>query len=182
MKNTGGKSHPAMEIRISGLADGEYSFDFQTPASELGLDAFEGDVDVRGTLRRVANQIFLNSTVRGLFLGECDRCLAETRQELEVPMNLYYHIVVAGERPQAGGEDPEIRTFHPDQDSIVLDDEVRQTLLLEVPLKTLCSDDCKGLCPGCGVDLNREECRCEGAEIDPRWAKLAEVFRNGGKE
>jgi uncharacterized protein len=64
-----------------------------------------------------------------------------------------------------------------DEEAIALDEEVRQLILLDVPLKHLCREDCRGICPGCGVDLNAAECTCTKAEIDPRWAKLSEVFR-----
>ncbi len=177
MSKTGGKRHPVMEIRISGLPDGEFPFEFDAPASEIDLESFKGNIQVRGTLRRVSSQLTLLARVHGTYVAECDRCLAETVSEIDVPMELYYHVTVPGERTAAGEEDTEIRLFQPDQDSIDLDEEVRQTLLLEVPLKTLCGPDCKGLCPGCGADLNREECRCTHDEIDPRWAKLAEAFK-----
>jgi uncharacterized protein len=47
--------------------------------------------------------------------------------------------------------------------------------LLELDTKNLCSDDCRGLCPGCGVNLNEGQCRCK-KEIDPRLAKLAQLL------
>jgi uncharacterized protein len=53
-----------------------------------------------------------------------------------------------------------------------IDDLVREVIILAVPLKPLCSEDCKGLCPICGTDLNRSQCSCVKKETDPRWDKL----------
>ena len=58
-----------------------------------------------------------------------------------------------------------------------LDEVVSTVLLLEMDTKNLCSDDCKGLCAGCGVNLNEESCRCK-PEVDPRLAALAQLLDN----
>jgi uncharacterized protein len=70
-----------------------------------------------------------------------------------------------------------MRWLQSDQETIVLDDEVRQSILLAIPLKALCREDCRGLCPECGADLNEDEGHSHGAEVDPRWAKLAELYK-----
>ena len=171
------RERPEMEIRISGLQDGDYPFSFEVPASDIELPRFDGNVSVQGTLRKVSTQFFITSVVAGELVGECDRCLAEIRRPVNVPMNLYYVVGLDSRSDSPAEVDAEMRSLHQEQDSIVLDDEVRQTLMLEVPLKMLCKEECAGLCSGCGADLNREECRCEEAPIDPRWAKLADVFR-----
>jgi uncharacterized protein len=113
----------------------------------------------------------------GTHIADCDRCLCELQEEIQSSLNLYYR-AAAGDAPHStgGDEDVETRSFNAEQESIVLDDEVRQTLLLGLPLKTLCRDDCRGLCSSCGADLNKDECNCEQETIDPRWQKLAELF------
>ncbi len=60
-----------------------------------------------------------------------------------------------------------------------LSDVLRQYLLTDEPLKTLCRSDCRGLCQECGADLNREKCKCDGPAIDPRWGALAELMPKG---
>jgi uncharacterized protein len=173
------KRRPAMEIAISSLSDGDHPFVFEVPAKEIGLDdSFLGNIKVEGTLRKVSKQIILDSTIHTTYQKECDRCLAEIGRAAEVPLELFYRTTVAGERArEEDGEDSDIRVINPDQDSIVLDEEVRQTTLLAIPLKMLCQEACKGLCAKCGADLNGEECRCEEPEIDPRWEKLADLLK-----
>ena len=56
-----------------------------------------------------------------------------------------------------------------------LDELMGEVFILNLDTKNLCSEDCKGICPGCGADLNKEACRCK-REIDPRLAKLAQLL------
>jgi uncharacterized protein len=56
-----------------------------------------------------------------------------------------------------------------------LSDALREAVLLEIPIKNLCAEDCRGLCPHCGVDRNRETCACEDAPVDQRWSALRNV-------
>ena len=84
-----------------------------------------------------------------------------------------------------GGEKPVVRQEKQDMendDIVLLDhDEVDladlagTAFILDMDTKTLCSEDCKGLCPGCGVNLNYEKCRCK-KEVDPRLAALAKLL------
>ena len=62
-----------------------------------------------------------------------------------------------------------------DGEGIELDDLVREELLLSVPVNVLCREDCRGLCPACGIDRNLSECQCQTDEVDSRWAKLKEL-------
>jgi len=52
---------------------------------------------------------------------------------------------------------------------------VREQILLALPSRRLCREECKGLCPTCGADLNAGRCDCEQREVDPRWSALAEL-------
>jgi uncharacterized protein len=181
MANGGTKERPVMELRISGMPDGEQPFSFEIDATEIDLPRFVDKVTVTGRLRKVSSQVFVQGEARGTFTGECDRCLAEVRRDVVTPLNLFFQ-VSPDARTARADEETDIQFIHPEQDVIVLDDEVRQTLLLEVPLKVLCTDECAGICPGCGANLNNEECRCEDAPIDPRWAKLAELYKKKDDE
>ncbi|MDD2499121.1 MAG: DUF177 domain-containing protein, partial [Desulfitobacteriaceae bacterium] len=63
-------------------------------------------------------------------------------------------------------------------DKIDILPQVLQTILLELPMKVLCREDCKGLCPVCGTNLNIKECRCERESIDPRLAALKNLLND----
>jgi len=60
-------------------------------------------------------------------------------------------------------------------EAITLEDVLKEQVLLATPVKSLCKEECKGLCPHCGRNRNEEECRCEAEFEDPRWAALGEI-------
>lgn len=62
-----------------------------------------------------------------------------------------------------------------DNGTVDLSELARETFILNMPSKTLCREDCRGLCSGCGVNLNYEKCRCK-KEVDPRLAALAKIL------
>ena len=74
----------------------------------------------------------------------------------------------------ANGESDDIVLLNKDGE-LEMDELMREVFLLEMDTKNLCSEECKGLCSGCGADLNVEPCRCK-KEIDPRLAKLAQLL------
>ena len=63
-----------------------------------------------------------------------------------------------------------------DQHVLDMSEVVRQYVLTEVPIKPLCREECPGLCPECGTNLNKEKCKCNPAPSDPRWGSLAELL------
>jgi uncharacterized protein len=106
----------------------------------------------------------------------CARCLDPVVQNLTRNFDLLY-------RPQgtdAGKEelsitaaDAEIGYYQ--GEGLQLEDVLREQVLLALPLKALCRDDCKGLCMHCGKSMNEEECSCAEPMEDPRWAALKEI-------
>jgi uncharacterized protein len=60
-------------------------------------------------------------------------------------------------------------------EGLLLEDALREQVLLALPIKAICRDDCKGLCPHCGRNLNTEQCSCAEPLEDPRWAALKDI-------
>lgn len=107
----------------------------------------------------------------------CDRCLEPFDRHLSVPVEVT--LSPADEVATEGEEDEEVELTEDDLnfsfyegDEIDLGDLIRQFLLLEVPIRHLCAEDCKGLCPHCGENLNHKKCDCRPARGDPRLAVL----------
>ena len=63
-----------------------------------------------------------------------------------------------------------------DQHILDMAEVVRQYVITAVPIKPLCCEECSGLCPECGANLNREKCKCDTASVDPRWGPLAALL------
>jgi uncharacterized protein len=61
--------------------------------------------------------------------------------------------------------------------TIKMDEAIKQLIYLSMPMKSLCRDDCKGICPNCGVNLNEETCQCENSITDPRFDKLKDLLK-----
>ena len=69
----------------------------------------------------------------------------------------------------------DIMFFSSDQNEIDISPALRDSIVLERPMKEICNKDCKGLCAGCGVNLNTSNCKCKKEEMDERWAPLKEI-------
>jgi uncharacterized protein len=66
-----------------------------------------------------------------------------------------------------------------DGEAIDVDEIVREQILLSVPDRALCDENCRGICLMCGTNLNAGSCECKSSEVDPRWAALKNL-KNGG--
>jgi len=110
----------------------------------------------------------------------CARCLEPVSQKLEPSFDIRYRPVAAICREE------EIKLAPDDADvgfytgaGLFLADILAEQVHLALPMKTLCREDCRGLCAGCGANLNRERCRCGPQAVDPRLAPLAALLGSG---
>ena len=104
----------------------------------------------------------------------CDRCL----MEVETPLKLTFHKEVDMKQTAEGriedlDETDFIIGYNLDVDKLVYSE-----ILVNWPMKTLCREDCKGICRKCGTNLNHGACGCDTVELDPRMAVIAEIFKN----
>ena len=148
------------------------TFQFEMDLSDLefsGRHPVSRPVVVEGQAYSSADVLLLDLTARSTLDAVCDRCGKEFLQDKEIP----YSCMLAEELQDE------------DNDEIVLLEEgkvdagdlARTAFILEMDTKTLCSEDCKGLCPRCGADLNLGPCSCK-KEADPRLAVLAKLLEN----
>ena len=108
----------------------------------------------------------------------CDRCLERYDAVLETRYEEEYRPRPAGAAAEAEPDDAgETRVAYYDDHRVDLREGVRQNLLLAMPAKQLCREDCRGLCPRCGRNLNEGPCDCPAEEGDPRLAALEEWLR-----
>ena len=126
-------------------------------------------VKAEGTVRNTAGVLVMKGKITTCIHGICDRCAAAFDRDLEIPIDAVLVTELANEE----NEDEWVFTL--EGDSADLEDIVRTVFVLNMDSKLLCSDDCKGLCCGCGKNLNFESCSCE-KEIDPRLAALRQLL------
>ena len=107
---------------------------------------------------------------------QCARCLEPVKQDVQRDFELLYRpLGVDAGRDELSVTDAEAEIGYYQGDGLLLEDVLREQVLLALPLKVTCGPDCKGLCPHCGKNLNQEQCSCSTAVEDPRWAALKEV-------
>ena len=159
-------------IHIPGSAK-DFSGELDLSMVELfGEKPFDRPIAISGTVRNMAGALELTGMARSVLDTRCDRCLRDIAVELSVPVKT----LLAEELSNA--DDPE------GDDIVLLDngqvdlDEIFTTAcILSLDSTHLCMEECKGLCPTCGKDLNEGPCSC-GKELDPRLAVLAKLLDN----
>ncbi len=107
------------------------------------------EVSVEGKIRNIAGVLTFKAEMKGRYDSVCDRCLAPAQVDLTAHVDTIFDGDCA--------KDDSV-TF--ENGKIDISKTVYDALALELPIRILCSEDCKGICPGCGADLNHEECRC----------------------
>ena len=109
--------------------------------------------------------------------GECSRCLAPIAIPTAIAFDEVYeqrYDVASGARLEDGDSDPE--AFAISRSHLIdITEGVRQYCEAAAPMQPLCSSECQGFCPSCGIDRNTGECACEPVASDPRWAALASL-------
>lgn len=117
------------------------------PLEAIGLTQndevyFVAPLDVQAKVNRVSDTVLANTKVHGKYRSVCARCLAEVERDWNG--NFLFDFSVDKQT-----------------EAVELDEDIRQEVLLNLPPRVLCKEDCKGICPGCGADLNTEQCRCD---------------------
>src|SRR5271166_2931100 len=106
----------------------------------------------------------------------CARCLEPVPQEVAREFELLYRPLGADAgRDELSVTDAEAEIGYYQGEGLLLEDVLREQVLLALPLKVTCSEDCRGLCLHCGKNLNEEQCSCVTAVVDPRWTALREI-------
>ncbi len=147
----------------------DYTVDFS--GEEVNYEhPFQTPVRVRGELANKADVFYLTAAVTAEIDTHCARCGVPVHREKDLDISLVIAQSVSNEE---GSDDIYVvagETFE-------LDDIIREELILNMDMVVLCKDECKGLCPKCGHNLNEGECGCDRTETDPRLAKLKQLLK-----
>ncbi|HEY4613075.1 MAG TPA: DUF177 domain-containing protein [Bacteroidota bacterium] len=164
-------------LNISKLSLGNHHHSLEAQPSNVGLDErFTRSVRVEAELEKSSGQVYVSVqfTTGGTFT--CDRCLDEFSKEVTGSYSVMY--VTVSRSVEGMEREGEAHVISPDTNMVDIGDDVRQYVILAMPQKLLCREDCAGLCPICGVNKNRATCSCRVEEIDPRWAVLKQIPKN----
>jgi uncharacterized protein len=172
-----------MKINISNLSEGVRDYHLTQKSEELGLDGtFSGEVQAWVTIEKIRHQFFLKAKVSAHAHLECARCLDPVERDFVSEFQTVY--VQNAEEYQGQNED-ELRILHHDTNIIDFSEDVKDFILLSIPLKIVCDESCQGLCPRCGrkiADGHSPECSLNETEIDSRWITLRELTQKKDTE
>jgi uncharacterized protein len=169
-----------MKLDVSHVPETGIEVSAELDASQIEISdaavALSADLRLEGRVLEAGEEMLLEGTLRGTFSLNCGRCLSSFSQPFEIEVSATYVNAVDTElEDPAENAPPEVTRIAFVGNEIDLASGVREDLLLNVPIKPLCSEDCHGLCPQCGVDLNEDECTCEKKPGDPRLAGLRDI-------
>lgn len=164
----------ALDLKRIFMNEGEsLDIDFtldMTDFSLYGSYPLKKPVSVKGVIKNRASVVSLNLNIDYEFFAPCDRCFKDT---------VHKHTVILDKMLAATLERQESDTIIlvPDM-KLDVEELVYSEVVLSLPTKHLCSEDCKGICASCGKNLNEGECGCQKEEVDPRLAALKELLKN----
>jgi len=148
----------------------------------------KGDAEVqsiRGTVKllRTDQGVWVSVVLDSEVLCACSRCLQECRQPIHMVIEEEARLGLGSYAGGGGGHDPD-EGLRIDRDHILdLTDTVSQYAALNQPMKPVCRDDCRGICPNCGADRNLFPCQCDSVARDSRWGDLLHLVpSNQSKE
>lgn len=171
-----------MRIQVKELAEGKGRFFHRYDPDELTLDdeharlieppIVEGRVYKSDQGYRVEGHLTARAAV------DCDRCL----NAVEIPVDTEFDVTyiaasnyLAAETPELHADDLDVSVFEGDE--LDVDDLVREQVFLSLPSRVLCTEQCHGICPECGANMNHDTCSCQISATDPRWDALRSLNR-----
>ncbi len=165
-----------MKILLSDITDEGLELDFEETVESEALKILS---PARVMLRvdKVGSEVFIRGEVKTEIGLQCGRCLRNFSSGIAAGINVVYHPVEelkGEERHEIKGD--ELDTGFYKGEELDLQELILEQILLSVPMKPLCSESCKGICPKCGTDLNVDMCACESREPDARLAVLKKLL------
>jgi uncharacterized protein len=175
-----------LDIKDLELCPLDFEEEFQPGAIDLGSEIRQSTpLKTSGRAEQVEehhgkHQIIKDIRLRGRLAAglelQCARCLDPVKQDVKREFELLYRpLGVDAGRDEISVTDAEAEIGYYQGEGILLEDVLREQVLLALPLKLVCREDCKGLCPQCGKNLNQDQCGCAAPVEDPRWNALKEI-------
>ena len=130
---------------------------------------FSSPVTVKGTIVGKSGYLQLTGKIFYHFSALCDRCEEPIEKDIEMPFS---HILVRSVSNEEGSDEYIVA----ENDALDLTALAEEDLLLSLPTKFLCKEDCRGLCQTCGKNLNQGPCGCKSHQIDPRLEVLKKLI------
>ncbi|MEO5356598.1 MAG: DUF177 domain-containing protein [Nitrospirae bacterium YQR-1] len=165
-----------MKVRVMDIPDEGMSLDIDMTVKMEGVET-RGPVKGRIYLQRNGTEVMVSGHT-GVLLGfQCGLCLTEFTSELSLDLNLLY----CPQRALETEDSVELTRGEMDLclysgDEIDITALLQEQIILNISISAVCSDTCRGLCPGCGINLNTESCNCKRVHEQERFFKLKDLL------
>jgi uncharacterized protein len=165
-----------MKLRIPDIPKEGLDLDIE---ESIDTDAVRSPVSARLRIDKAGSEIMVNGDLWAEISLTCSRCLKEFNGNLTVPVNVVYHPVEELKDEthlnEVKSEDLDLDFYSGEE--IDLLGLMKEQIELNLPMKPLCDEACKGICPKCGTDLNVKSCTCSVKDIDPRFESLKKLIQ-----
>lgn len=150
-----------------------FSDNFETNESLFNINSF------KGTIYPVNENFILTGNLNITIKDICDRCLKDFKENIEekILIEIVKENTTDTEAEEIELKDEDMGLYFVNEEFIDMEEIISQEAVLLRPIKRLCSQECKGLCPICGINLNHDTCSCK-QETDDRWADLKKLLEN----
>ena len=165
-----------MKIRVDNIPEEGWRITERVDPAQIEFDMpgyrLDEPLIFIGEAMRAGEDISLRGTLSGTVNPQCSRCLADFAMPVDLPMDVVY--VFREERPEKEDEtiEPHSNISYYEGDTLDLIKEIKDLLLVSLPIKPVCRADCKGLCLQCGADMNTAPCTCEQRPAASPFDKL----------
>jgi uncharacterized protein len=166
-----------MKVKVLELREGENLLELRETSASLDMgflsNAFKSEIPVKLWLHKRENEIVVRGTASLVVTEECSRCLESFDHKFDVQFEAFCDKIGARKGDEEARE-AEGETFTVSHDGKILElgPCLREAIVLSLPIRPLCKEDCKGLCPLCGRNLNEGSCNCQRDKFDARWNML----------
>jgi uncharacterized protein len=171
----------AFILNIKDLPEDVSRQEFAASPDEFSLD-YEGievtdDVHAYGDITKSNDQVIFRGEFSAPVRTLCSRCAEQFERDLESELVFVLSMVPEQEYEQLEDEQSEDFHFIP-EGTLEFDFSglIRDQIILALEMKPLCREECEGICPDCGKNLNYEECTCKDEKIDERWLPLKDLL------
>lgn len=167
-----------MIVNISEIGDGGLSLDLKKGPGWLGgsekseIASVDSDIEFHIDLVRTAGEVSVSGEIGFSAVARCSRCLGDVTVDTSLEVKLLLSPSDVEKKAESAG-DMDYETYR--GRTIDLNDYMREQVNLSLPYKVVCAEGCRGLCGGCGQNLNERQCGCETRQEDPRFAVLKDI-------
>jgi uncharacterized protein len=171
-----------MKIVISDIPDDGLILDFEEQfGPEEGI-LLASPAKAHLELIKAHSEIIITGKVSAELELECSRCLKSFRRTMDETVHVVYHPAdeIGADRHELKDDEMDMGFYQGEE--IDLRDLVREQIMLNIQMKPLCDEQCRGICAQCGTDLNNGACNCETGKIDSRLEVLKKLLDKGKEQ